>query len=150
MDQVEKELLEQITGKSVATFEMPKTLSRGIFWVLAETKEEITVENILPVHKFCDRDGNSTDSNGFSSKSGLSYNHKETWAQLPKKITKGKPFDYYPRGRVEIRNGKATIWMNGNVLSLANDIKEFYGLSALQEVVVREDGSDHYKCHFDR
>ena len=103
----------------------------------------------FPIQKYCDFTGVSDDFSGFSSQDGMTYNHKETWKTLPKEITRGRPFDYYPRGRVEIANGKATIWMNGNILELADEIKKIYGLSQLSSVRVKEDGSSHYKCHLD-
>ena len=31
---------------------------------------------------------------------------------FPHYITKNKPYNYYPRGRVEIKNGKVSIYMN--------------------------------------
>ncbi len=152
MDQIEKELAELIKRENRSAYEMAKELSRGIFWVLAETENEIIDKNIFTIQTYCDIDGNSSDIglNHFSSRNGLSYNHKETWTTLPKSVTKGKPFDYYPRGRVEISNNKAIIWMNGNILNLAEEIKRLYGLSNLSNVIVKEDGSEHYKCHFDR
>lgn len=130
-------------------YEMPKELARGIFWVIAETGDELVASNIFPIVKYCDIDGVVSDNSGFSSKDGLTYNHEQTWKELDKSITHNKPFNYYPRGRVEINNGKATIWMNGNILHLADDIKKIYGLNSLGNVRVREDGSAHYKCHFD-
>ena len=149
MDEIEKELFSELKERDGVAYEMAKDLSRGIFWVLAESENDITKEKIFPIQKYCDFDGNSDDYSGFSSADGTTYNHKETWKTLPKEITKGKPFDYYPRGRVEISNGSATIWMNGNILELADEIKSLYGLSQLKNVRVREDGSSHYKCHLD-
>lgn len=148
MDQVEKELFEQITRHRSA-YEMAKDLSRGIFWVIAESEEELIDKNIFDIHIMCSPDGIPSQEYSFNSKNGETYNHKATWSRLDKSITKGKPFDYYPRGRVEIRNGKATIWMNGNILHLADDIKLKYGLVSIP-VQVKEDGSEHYKCHFDK
>ena len=60
----------------------------------------------------CDRNGVTNETVAFSAKSGESFNHKTEWSKLDKSITQGKPFNYYPRGRVEIRNGKATIFLN--------------------------------------
>lgn len=124
-------------------------LSRGIFWVVADVEEELTAANILAFAKRCDTDGNLADLEGLTSADGTSYNHKATWQALPKKTTRGKPFDYYPRGRVEIRNGKATIWLNANILHLTDEVKRLFGLNGIV-VKVKEDGSKHYKCHFDR
>ena len=130
-------------------YEMSKELARGIFWVIAETEDELVASNIFPIVKYCDIDGVASDTSGFTSNDGLTYNHEQTWKRLDKSITHNKPFNYYPRGRIEISNGKATIWMNGNILHLADDIKRIYGLSSIGNVIVKEDGSSHYKCHFD-
>ncbi|MCM1322953.1 MAG: hypothetical protein NC218_02075 [Acetobacter sp.] len=138
----------RVTTKSAT--EMAKDLHCGIFWCLAETEEEIDKAHLLPFFKSCSLDGVPVDTDGLNAKSGMTFNHKATWATLPKGITKGHPFDYYPRGRVEVSNNKATIWMNGNLIELADEIKSMYGLSILGKVQVREDGSEHYKCHFDR
>lgn len=132
-----------------AAYEMAKELSCGIFWCLAETEDEIDEKHLLVFFKECNLDGIPVDTDGLNAKSGMTYNHKATWASLPKNITKGHQFDYYPRGRVEVSNNKAIIWMNGNIIGLADEIKRLCGLSILSKVQVREDGSDHYKCHFD-
>ena len=34
-------------------------------------------------------------------------NHRLAWEKLPQAVTQGKPFDYYPRGRVELRGTAA-------------------------------------------
>lgn len=68
-------------------------------------------------------------------------------------LKNGKPFDYYPRGRVEIRNGKATIFLNLNIFN--NDIKNFLirqfclDNEAIKKVVMIADNSEHYRCHLD-
>lgn len=59
-----------------------RELSRGIFWVLAETTEELTAKNILPVQKYCNMEGLPYDSSDCNSKNGLSYNHQQTWNML--------------------------------------------------------------------
>ena len=124
-------------------------LSRGIFWVVAESESELDAAHILAFAKPCDKNGVFADFDGLSSADGTDYNHKATWATLPKNLAHGKPFDYYPRGRVEIRNGKAIIWLNDNLVHLADEIKRIFGLQDIP-VFVRVDGSEHYQCHFDK
>ncbi len=124
-------------------------LSRGIFWVIAEMENDIKPENIFAIRKPCNQNGEYENNEGFSSKDGTAQNHKVTWATLGRDITKGKSFDYYPRGRVEIVRNKATIWMNGNILPLADEIKKLFSLLNVAVVQVKEDGSKHYHCHFD-
>lgn len=128
---------------------MTSSLSRGIFWVVADSESELDAAHIVAFTKPCNERGVFFDDDALSSADGTDYNHKATWATLPKKITHGKSFDYYPRGRVVIRNGRATIWLNKNILSLAEEVKRLYGLMSIP-TAVREDGSYHYKCHFDR
>ncbi len=119
--------------------------------MLADTIEEIDVAEIFYIPIYCSRDGIPFEKESFNSKKGNSYNHKATWEMLKGAITKGKPFDYYPRGRVEIVRNRATIWLNGNILSRVNDIKRLFGLNGMNigEVLIKEDGSKHYECHFD-
>lgn len=82
------------------------------------------------------------------SKSGNNYNHKLLWEHVKPRGC-NKPFDYYPRGRVEISNkGKPIVYMNPNIGEEALDliVKAF----DLQETpAVHYDGSDHYKCYLD-
>ena len=49
------------------------------------------------------------------SKSGNNYNHKLLWEHVePRKCN--KPFNYYPRGRVELNNkGEPGVYMNPNI-----------------------------------
>lgn len=124
-------------------------LSRGIFWVVAESESEFDAAHIVAFSKPCDVCGAFFDAGGLSSADGTNYNHKATWATLPKSITHGKPFDYYPRGRVEVHSGKATVWLNENILPLSDEIVRLFGLESVT-VTVRVDGSRHYQCHFDR
>ena len=77
---------------------MGKKPKRGVFWLIDEGE----------LLAFPYEEG---DIIGVS-KSGDNYNHKLLWERVK---TKGcnKPFDYYPRGRVEISNkGKPVVYMN--------------------------------------
>lgn len=111
----------------------------GIFWAIGESESELTESNL-----FCVVEPYIESNTAEKSV----YNHKRFWQTLDKKITRGKPFDYFPRGRVEIRHGKATVWLNVNIAHLADKIIETYSLSSL-EVRVKVDGSKHYNSHFD-
>ena len=49
------------------------------------------------------------------SKSGNNYNHTLLWEHVKPKGC-NNPFDYYPRGRVEISNkGKPVVYMNRHI-----------------------------------
>ena len=78
---------------------------KGIFWL---------IEGELYTKKLeCDKLGNVIgDGSGLNSKSGDNFNHRLTWEGLPKNVTHGKEYNYYPRGRVEIKGGKAVIYLN--------------------------------------
>lgn len=64
------------------------TMSRGVFWI---------IDDELLSFPFTD---------GFSegvAKSGNTYNHKRLWNEI-KPHGCNKPYNYYPRGRVDISN----------------------------------------------
>lgn len=112
---------------------MAKEMSRGVFWI---------VEGTLLAFPFT---GEYTDG---IAKSGNTYNHKRLWGEIRPKGC-NKPYNYYPRGRVEITNkGKPIIYMNPNIGSeLIPEIKAAFGLR--EEPVIRYDYSEHYKCYLD-
>ena len=78
------------------------------------------------------------------------YNHQRVWAGLPRKTTGGLPYNYYPRGRVEVKRDKAVIYLNPNICtdSVIAAIKREFDLTGAT-VEVKADGSSHYKCYLD-
>ena len=60
----------------------------------------------------CNSDGVALEQVEYSSKSGNNLNHKAEWSKLPKSVTNGQPYKYYPRGRVEMKNHKAKVYLN--------------------------------------
>ena len=128
-------------------------LYKGIFWI--KDTDDISSSKLyfqIP----CDSNGYITDSTdiNFTSKSGNSFNHKNTWNTLTKRETDNKPFDYYPRGRVEISNGKAIIYVNPNIANdeLKNWCIDKFNLTphnGIKNVIIKPDNSNHYKCHLD-
>ena len=107
---------------------------RGIFWIV---KDELLA---VPF-----KEG---DIYGLS-KSGDNYNHKLKWPYV-RPAGCNKPFDYYPRGRVEYTNKcKPKIYMNHHVDE--RFIKEIMAAFELdEEPLIDIDGSEHYKCHLDQ
>lgn len=105
---------------------------RGVFWV---------VDGELVTFPF-----DETATQGIA-KSGKTYNHKLLWEYIK---PRNKPFDYYPRGRVDYNaKGKAIIYMNPNInAEYIVKIKIAFGIDL--EPVIRYDHSEHYKCHIDR
>ena len=104
----------------------------------------------------CTADGTITGEpcRAFLSKNGAGYNHKKAWETLPANVTDRKPFDYYPRGRVEIKSGVATVWCSPWLFgeSLKNRCVERFGLTApngIRKIILRADHSAHYRCFLD-
>lgn len=86
-------------GGSMKITAMPKELSRGVFWIVDD--------KILAFPFMNDEIG--------VAKSGNTYNHKKLWTDI-KPRGYNKPYNYYPRGRVDISNkGKAIIYMNPDI-----------------------------------
>ncbi len=122
-------------------------LYKGIFWY-NPIEKKLIVKKVA-----CDRNGIAVEEVEYSSKSGDNFNHKAEWAKLPRSITNGQPYNYYPRGRVEIKNGKATVYLN----PILNDnpcvmdmINDEFGLNC-KTLLPRfvPDGSEHYKYTMD-
>lgn len=121
-------------------------LSKGVFWIV----EDMRLQYIFPIP--CDKNGNIIGLTEYklNSKGGSNYNHKLLWAELPKELTHNKPFDYFPRGRVEIRNAKATVYLHPDMnnekirkfIVTAFALTEENGISGIRFV---SDGSTHYK-----
>lgn len=120
------------------------TMKKGIFWVVNDEKET----NLISVTVECDIDGNSLDDTvKFSSKSGENFNHNKEWAKLPKLITESMSYNYYPRGRVEIKKGKVRIYINPDAYNetvLALIIKDFDLEKCSDKIRVVIDNSAHY------
>ena len=76
------------------------------------------------------------------------------WGSFARSVTLGKPYSYYPRGRVEIRQGRAVVYLNPHLCSLSvlEKIKAEFSLSeatGISSVSVKGDGSRHYRCYLD-
>lgn len=122
-------------------------MRKGIFWC---TKFDAESTELITVSVVCDKDGDSQEPVQFSSKSGNNFNHRIGWDHLDRKTTEGKSFDYYPRGRVEIKNGKATVFLNPiiNKECIVRKITGAFDLMTgeLNCISVKSDRSNHY--HF--
>lgn len=130
-------------------------LYRGIFWI----PDINNIENSdLYFQIPCNSDGTiDTDFHipvEMSSKGTDNYNHKNVWNSLSNKLTNGKAFDYYPRGRVEISNGKAIVYHSPYIPQdvLKNWVIDKFNLTnhnGIKKVKLVADGSEHYKCYLD-
>lgn len=115
---------------------MAKVPSVGIFWYITDTDELLTFPYDPDNHVSA------------ISKNGLSYTHKKLWPEIAGKFKK-YPYNYFPRGRVEIDNkGRSVVYMNPNVPDSAlSSIKQEFGVRG--DIIVKYDNSQHYKCHLD-
>lgn len=114
-------------------------MKKGIFWLVEENFVCVAVE--------CDTDGTATEPAEFSSKSGENFNHRLEWEKIPREIKHGKAYNYYSRGRVEVKGGKATLWIApafNDPLTIER-IKLMFGLFGDHVTVeVKVDSSPHY------
>lgn len=112
---------------------MAREMSRGVFWV---------VDGELLAFPFTE------DSLNGIAKSGNTYNHKKLWPDIKPRGC-NKPYNYYPRGRVDISNkGKPIIYMNPNIdEDIISDIRVEFGIR--ETPMIRYDNSQHYKCYLD-
>lgn len=137
-----------------------KELSFGIFWILPDDSESDGY-NLLSFEVPCDVYGTPFGSHTMelNSKNGRNYNHKKVWETVVQKDSayrpyNRKPYNYYPRGRVQIANNKAQIYLNQNcnTESIIEKIKEAFGLSShtISQIRVMVDHSEHYHCWMDQ
>lgn len=117
-------------------------MNKGIFWVINDELFCIKVE--------CDTNGIPQEYVEFSAKSGDNFNHKAEWSGLGRKVTNGKPYNYYHRGRVEIKNNKATVYINplANTEEIQKKIIEAFNLENIK-IIFKSDGSAHYQALID-
>lgn len=79
---------------------------KGIFWYLPH-------ENRLISYKVeCDRYGRELNSTEKTCDFGNEYEILKAWIQFPDSVKKFKPYNYYPRGKVDFKKGKAIITIN--------------------------------------
>jgi len=134
-------------------------LSSGVFWILSDSYDLNDYE-ILIFDIPCDSYGKPDNKHTveLNSKRGNNYNHKKLWENSVKNNNKYKPYNrkeynYYPRGRVEISNNKAAIYLNPHLNNdfLIELIKQKFGLfpDNIPVVNVISDGSKHYQCFLD-
>lgn len=121
-------------------------MRKGIFWCANFDTE---CPELITVSAACDKNGDSKELVRFSSKSGNNFNHRPEWERLDRSITAGRPFNYYPRGRVEIKNGKATVFLNPviNKECIVRRIMDAFELMTgeLNCINIKSDGSSHYR-----
>lgn len=120
-------------------------MCKGIFWLIQENEEEY----ILSVKVQCDKFGETHEKAVYSSKSGDNFNHKVEWERLARKKTGCKPYNYFPRGRVEISKGKITVFCHPYLLQdkyVDMIAKEFDFSDTLLICHYKADNSHHYQA----
>ena len=82
------------------------------------------------------------------AKSGNTYVHKKLWKEVKPKGCR-QPYNYYPRGRIEINaKGNPIIFMNPHIEThFIPQIMFQFGLKELPQIIY--DSSEHYKCYLD-
>ena len=122
----------------------------GIFWVIDDDRQ------LLMFGIPCDERGNIVGTPALqpNSRSGKTYNHKITWetvvaTDLIHKPYNKHPYNYFPRGRVEIANRCAVIFLNPyiNQPDIVDEIKLKFGLvnHKITKIRIVEDNSFHYQ-----
>ena len=115
---------------------------KGIFWIKPDGE-------LLVLKVKCDFFGNLLEDipHDMLSKNGGNFNHKNAWNALSKSVTENKEYNFYPRGRAEIRNGKAIIFTSYITEELKQKIINAFYLSAengIEQVIFKIDNSAHY------
>lgn len=74
-------------------------------------------------------------------------NHRRFWKTLPHSLTVGMPYNYFPRGRVELRHGKAVVYLHPSLCTPGIDIRIRLAFSLPDEVPLpfKADGNRHYR-----
>ena len=75
--------------------------------------------------------------------------HKDAWKQVQHKELRRYAYNHYPRGRVVVRNGKATIFLNQHIVA-TEVIAEINKVFDLKEPKIHAEGGEHYKCYIDK
>lgn len=106
---------------------------RGVFWV---------IDGALLAHPVIE----GVYAEG-AARSGVTYNHQKLWELV--RGSRGKSYNYYPRGRVDVDNrGQPVIYMSPRVPpALLVEIQEVFAIKS--QSLLRYDNSRHYRCHLD-
>lgn len=117
------------------------TFCKGLFWLI---KNNIG-DNIL----FCVVEPIKGAVNEVQLEN-KKMNHERTWSILDKRITRGKPYNYFPRGRVGIKQDKAIVFLNPilNNENIVNQLIEVFGLkeeNGISRIAIKNDNSWHYR-----
>ena len=137
-------------GEAFADFEEQEkrdTLGKGLFWLVKNDEEKF---ELFCVKMLCYRDGETLEKIETGECESEKLNHERAWSKLDKAVTQGKPYNFYPRGRVQIKKGKATVYLNPilNDGSIVDKICRSFGLTkenGIVDIRIKNDNSRHYQ-----
>lgn len=89
---------------------MKSMLYKGLFWIKQDERGRFIPITVMVE---CDADGNAVNNRIAPDKD--SFNHEKEWKifeAMPSGEYHDLPYNYYPRGRVEINNKKAIVYFN--------------------------------------
>lgn len=144
---------------------------KGIFWCCKQPVSTGEMHYIIyyPILVYCDDKGNALEeieiiySSGnrikqlptpqYSSKKGDNFNHKIEWERhtyhKDSYPTNKHPFNYYPRGRIEIHNGKIKIFASPIIVATPGyreAVCAYYQLNEYRnDITWIADNSAHYQ-----
>ena len=77
----------------------------------------------------------------------VSNNHQRFWGTLPHSLTGRMSYNYFPRGRVELRHGKVVVYLNPTLCTpeIFARIRHAFSLPDEMQVSFKADGSQHYR-----
>ena len=122
-------------------------LGKGLFWLVKNDSEKF---ELFCIKILCYRDCETLEKIETGICESEKLNHERAWAKLDKAVTQGKPYNFYPRGRVAIKKGKATIYLNPalNEEAIIEKICCSFGLTrenGIVDIRIKNDNSWHYR-----
>lgn len=126
---------------------------KGPFWIVADSIKDLRLGKykIVGEKYLCDFNGNFVSDNA-PSRSMMT--HKKLWRDkyANELNCNDKPYNYYPRGRVEVWDGQAYIFVHSsmNFEPLIGNLIHEYGLDKLDdESLVEVVENDYQGSHYD-
>lgn len=116
---------------------------RGLFWVACRYEMDGGAGDVR-----CDFSGTRLIVHVPPDQTAKTPSHMDVWPRLADH-DRGKPWNYYPRGRVEIRGGRAIVFMNPLLFECAELealLRAAFGIEDEIPVAFKADNSRHYRC----
>ena len=141
-------------------------MNKGIFWIICNYElingnllVDFSDYKLLSILIPCRDGGDIINSSPtlLNSKKGNSITHKMAWNTTIindreySRLLRRYSYNYFPRGRVEITNEKAMIFLNPFIYHdfIISDIIEKFGIRAAKSIKIIADNSSHYDCFQD-